>query len=249
MFDYHYYLIVSICVLLFSISKSGFSGGGLALIAVTVLSINFGPLKAISILLPLLLVCDLMAGYLNRKYIDKKVILGLVPFTLLGVILGTLLFKIIDLNMISIFIGSISLAYVFFNYLITKSILNSVPFNGSKSFWGTLSGFTSFCLHSGGLPMQTYLLSQYRKKTEFVATLVFSMAIINVSKIVPYFYLEILSLKQILEYMLFSPIAIGGVLLGNWMNKKVSDKSFFLIINIFIVVASMRLIYDGFNAL
>jgi uncharacterized membrane protein YfcA len=75
------------------------------------------------------------------------------------------------------------------------------------------------------------------------------MAIINVSKIVPYFYLEILSLKQILEYMLFSPIAIGGVLLGNWMNKKVSDKSFFLIINIFIVVASMRLIYDGFNAL
>jgi len=52
-----------------------------------------------------------------------------------------------------------------------------------------------------------------------------------------------------LEYMLFSPIAIGGVLLGNWMNKKVSDKSFFLIINVFIVVASIRLIYDGFNAL
>ena len=71
MFDFHYYLIVSICVLLFSISKSGFSGGGLALIAVTVLSINFGPLKAISILLPLLLVCDLMAGYLNRKYINQ----------------------------------------------------------------------------------------------------------------------------------------------------------------------------------
>ena len=97
--------------------------------------------------------------------------------------------------------------------------------------------------------MQTYLLSQYKKKTEFVATLVFSMAIINACKVVPYFYLEILSLKQILEYMLFSPIAVSGVLLGNWMNKKVSDKSFFLIINFFIVVASIKLIYDGFKAL
>ena len=249
MLDFNYYIIISICVFLFSISKSGFSGGGLALIAVAVLSINFGPLKAISMLLPLLLVCDLMAGYLNRKYFDKKAILELIPFTLLGVILGTLLFKIIDLNMISIFISSISLIYVFFNYLTTKSILSSVPFNGIKSFWGVLSGFTSFCLHSGGLPMQTYLLSQYKKKTEFVATLVFSMAIINACKVVPYFYLEILSLKQILEYMLFSPIAVSGVLLGNWMNKKVSDKSFFLIINFFIVVASIKLIYDGFKAL
>lgn len=249
MFDLSYYIIVSICVLLFSISKSGFSGGGLALIAVTLLSINFGPIKAISILLPLLLVCDLVAGYLNRKYLDKKIIIGLIPYTVFGVILGTLLFKIIDFSKISIFIGSISLVYVFFNYLITKLIIRAIPFNGNKFFWGTLSGFTSFCLHSGGLPMNTYLLSQYKKKTEFVSTLVFSMAIINVFKIAPYFYLEILSTKLILEYMVFSPIAVCGVVLGNWMNKKLSDKSFFLLINIFIVAASTRLIYDGFNTL
>ena len=139
--------------------------------------------------------------------------------------------------------------YIFFNYLLTKSILRTVPLNGSKTFWGMLSGFTSFCLHSGGLPMNTYLLTQYKKKTEFVATLVFSMAIINISKIVPYFYLDILSVKQIQEYMLFSPIAVFGVILGHWMNKKLSDKSFFTIINIFIVVASSRLIYDGYVGL
>lgn len=75
------------------------------------------------------------------------------------------------------------------------------------------------------------------------------MAIINISKIVPYFYLDILSVKQIQEYMLFSPIAVFGVILGHWMNKKLSDKSFFTIINIFIVVASSRLIYDGYVGL
>ena len=38
------------------------------------------------------------------------------------------------------------------------------------------------------------------------------MAIINISKIVPYFYLDILSVKQIQEYMLFSLIAVFGVI-------------------------------------
>ena len=249
MLDFSYYIIVSICVLLFAISKSGFSGGGLALMSVTILSINYGPIKAISILMPLLIVCDFMASYLNRKYFDTKIILGLLPFSLIGVILGTLLFKFINLNAMSIFIGLMLLIYSLFNYLLTKSILKTIPLKGSKTFWGTLSGFTSFCLHSGGLPMNAYLLSQYKKKTEFVATLVFSMAIINISKIAPYFYLDILSMKQIQEYMLFSPIAIFGVMLGHWMNKKLSDKSFFLIINIFIVLASLRLIYEGYVGL
>ena len=36
-----------------------------------------------------------------------------------------------------------------------------------------------------------------------------------------------------------------GVILGHWMNSKLSDKSFFAIINFFIVVASLRLIYLG----
>ena len=119
--DLSYYLIVSFCVLLFSISKSGFSGGGLALISVAVLSINFGPLRAISILLPLLLVCDAIASFLNRRYFDKKRVLGLMPYTLIGVIIGTILFKNIDLNIISILIGSLSLAYVTFNYLLENN--------------------------------------------------------------------------------------------------------------------------------
>ena len=66
------------------------------------------------------------------------------------------LFKFINLSMISIFIGSISLVYVVFNYLVTNSKIKNIPFYGSKLFWGTLSGFTSFCLHSGGLPMNFF---------------------------------------------------------------------------------------------
>ena len=226
-----------------------FLEGGLALISVTVLSITYGPLTAIAILMPMLIICDAIAAFLNRKYYDHSAVWSIAPFSLLGVIAGTILFKFINLSLISIFIGSISLAYVVFNYLLTKSKIKKIPFYGSKIIWGTLAGFTSFVLHSGGLPMNIYFMSIYDRKVQFVAGLVFSMALINLFKLIPYFYLDILSFKSLLSYLLFSPIAVFGVILGHWMNSKLSDKSFFTIINFFIVVASLRLIYLGIVSL
>ena len=203
------------------------------------------PLTAIAILMPMLIVCDAIAAFLNRKYYDHKAVWSIAPFSLLGVIAGTILFKFINLSLISVFIGSISLAYVISNYLLTQSKIKKIPFYGSKTIWGTLAGFTSFVLHSGGLPMNIYFMSIYDRKVQFVAGLVFSMALINLFKLIPYFYLEILNLESLLSYLLFSPVAVIGVVLGHWMNSKLSDKSFFAIINFFIVVASLRLIYLG----
>ncbi len=246
MLDISYYLIVSFSILLFAISKSGFSGGGLALISVTLLSITYGPLTAIAILMPMLIVCDVIALFLNRKNFEYKILWSIAPYSLLGVIIGTILFKFINLSMISIFIGSISLLYVLLNYLIADNRnLKKIPFYGSKSFWGALAGFTSFVLHSGGLPLNIYFMSIYNKKVQFVAGVVFSIALINLFKLIPYFYLEILNFEKLYSYLIFSPIAIIGVILGHWMNSKLSDNSFFTIINIFVVIGSLRLIYLG----
>ena len=246
MLDFSYFLIVSFSILLFAISKSGFSGGGLALISVTLLSITYGPLTAIAILMPMLIVCDVIALFLNRKYFEYKILWSIAPYSLLGVIVGTILFKFINLSMISIFIGSISLIYVVLNYLIADNKnLKKIPFYGSKSFWGALAGFTSFVLHSGGLPLNIYFMSIYNKKVQFVAGVVFSIALINLFKLIPYFYLEILNFEKLYNYLIFSPIAVIGVILGHWMNSKLSDNSFFTIINIFVVIGSLRLIYLG----
>ena len=250
MTDISYNLIVSFSILLFAISKSGFSGGGLALISVTLLSITYGPLTAIAILMPMLIVCDVIALYLNRKFFEYKILWSIVPYSLFGVIVGTILFKFINLSMISIFIGSISLLYVLLNYLIVdNSNLKKIPFYGSKSFWGALAGFTSFVLHSGGLPLNIYFMSIYNKKVQFVAGVVFSIALINLFKLIPYFYLEILNFEKLYNYLIFSPIAVLGVILGHWMNSKLSDNSFFIIINIFVVIGSLRLIYLGLVSL
>ena len=196
--------------------------------------------------MPMLIVCDVIALFLNRKYFEYKILWSIAPYSLLGVIVGTILFKFINLSIISIFIGSISLLYVLLNYLIADNKnLKKIPFYGSKSFWGALAGFTSFVLHSGGLPLNIYFMSIYNKKVQFVAGVVFSIALINLFKLIPYFYLEILNFEKLYNYLIFSPIAVIGVILGHWMNSKLSDNSFFTIINIFVVIGSLRLIYLG----
>ena len=88
-------------------------------------------------------------------------------------------------------------------------------------------------------------MSIYNKKVQFVAGVVFSIALINLFKLIPYFYLEILNYEKLYNYLIFSPIAVIGVILGHWMNSKLSDNSFFTIINIFVVIGSLRLIYLG----
>ena len=52
-------------------------------------------------------------------------------------------------------------------------------------------------------------------------------------------------IPSLMGYLIFSPVAVIGVVMGHWMNSKLSDKSFFMVINFFIVIASLRLVYLG----
>ncbi len=243
MLDFSYYFIVSFCILLFAISKSGFSGGGLALISVTVLSITYGPLTAIAILMPMLIVCDAIAAFLNRKYYDHKAVWSIAPFSLLGVIAGTILFKFINLSLISVFIGSISLAYVISNYLLTQSKIKKIPFYGSKTIWGTLAGFTSFVSHAGGPPAAVYLLSKRPNKTEFQATTVIIFWAINLAKAVPYAFLGLFTLETLTLNVALAPFALIGVWMGVKAHHWVSDRLFFALTYALLTVTGLRLIW------
>ena len=57
--------------------------------------------------------------------------------------------------------------------------------------------------------------------------------------------LDIININSLMGYLIFSPVAVIGVVMGHWMNSKLSDKSFFMVINFFIVIASLRLVYLG----
>jgi uncharacterized membrane protein YfcA len=109
----------------------------------------------------------------------------------------------------------------------------------------TTSGFTSFVAHSGGPPLNMYLLSQKMDKSVFVATSVIFFTMANYVKLVPYAWLGQLDTSNLTNSLVLAPLAPVGVAMGVWMHRNMSDKVFFLICYTVLFVVGLKLLYDG----
>src|SRR5215208_4780378 len=91
--------IVILAIFLIGLTKSGFgSGAGLMIEPMTTFAMahipKFGPDAALGLLLPLLMSGDFIAIWQYRRLLSMKIVWPLVPGTIVGVVLGTLLLRL-----------------------------------------------------------------------------------------------------------------------------------------------------------
>ena len=113
------------------------------------------------------------------------------------------------------------------------------------SFWGAVSGFTSFISHSGGPPFQVYILPQKLSKAQFAGTATLFFAVINAAKIIPYQFLRPYTLDALYESAFLVPTALLGTLAGAYVNRKLADKWFFLVVQLALFGISLKLLLDA----
>lgn len=245
----YFYIAAVIAILILGISKSGF-GSGLGLLAVPIMSLVIPPAQAAAILLPLLCVMDFFNVLHYRNKFDRRNLLILIPGAMVGILLGTFTFRYLSDAHIRILVGVLSVLFVL-NYLIGRR-------NGGKktspsifkgSFWGTVTGFTSFGVHAGGPPLSVYLLPQRLDKTIFVGTTVVFFTIVNYVKLIPYYFLGQLNGDNLLTSLVLSPLALLGVWLGLKLHDRVNEKLFYNLAYFFLFLTGIKLLYDGFIAL
>jgi uncharacterized membrane protein YfcA len=249
--DPWFYAVAIPAVILFGISKGGF-GGGLGVVAVPLTALVISPVQAAAILLPILCIMDLFAIRRFRGLWVWPELRVLVPASLLGIGIGTLLFGYLSAAAIRLIVGVIAIAFALHYWWSRRAAATSADVDFPRVYGflgGGTAGFTSFIAHAGGPPVNMYLLRRSLNRTEFAATTIFFFAVVNYVKLIPYGWLGQLDTSNLLTAAVLSPLAPLGIEIGHFLHHRVSDRFFFQMMYVLLFVVGSKLVFDGVTGL
>lgn len=249
--DPWFYAVAIPAVTLFGVAKGGF-GPGFGVMSVPLMALIVSPIQAAAILLPILCLMDVFAIWAYRGKWLLPELRVLVPASLIGIGVGTLLFEYMSPAIIRLTLGAIAIVFTL-NYWIqpmNKGEVEQAPYpRVVGTIAGAIAGFTSFIAHAGGPPLNMYLLRRKLNRTEFVGISVVFFAVANYVKLLPYAWLGQLDISNLSTSLVLSPLAPIGVGIGVWLHKRVSDRIFFYFAYLLLFVVGSKLVYDGISGL
>ena len=245
MFDPNFWFVAVSAVFIVALAKSGLLGS-IGLVGVPLLTLVMSPREAAGMMLPVLLVMDTIGVIAYRREVDWSNLKILLPGAVTGISVGWAVSSMVTDDMVLLAVGLITFVFVLDTVLpFRKSIANKPPSKPWGVFWGAISGFTSFVSHTGGPPYQVYVLPQKLTPAVYAGTTVWCFAIINVIKLVPYYFLGQLSVSSLQTSVTLVPVAIVGMLVGIFLVRRISTVLFYRITYVLIFLLSLKLIYDG----
>lgn len=222
----------------------------MGMLAVPLLSLVMSPVKAAVLLLPIFVVSDMVGIWLYRKSFDTRNLKILIPAGIFGIFIGWLTASVVSDTAVKLLIGLIGLSFCLNMWLRkTDPTDQQAPHLLKGSFWGALSGFTSFISHSGAPPYQVYMLPQKLPKIEFAGTTTLFFAVINATKIIPYQHLSPYAYEDVLSAAALMPFALVGTFLGAYLTQRIADKWFFMLIQLGLFALSLKLTADAVRTL
>ena len=244
--DPFFYTVAVPAVLLLGISKSGF-GAGFGSLAVPMMAMAVTVPQAAAILMPVLLVMDLLGMAAFRKDFDKKLLVFLIPFGLLGTVIGTLLFKVLDSHVVAGIVGVFTLVFLAQRLLFPPKPDSAPPPRWLGAVLTATSGFTSFIAHAGGPPINAYVIPLRLSPLVFSATMSFFFFFINLSKWVPYAWLGLLDMRNFATSVVLLPLAPVGVFIGVRIARRINQVLFYRFLYTGMFLTGCKLVWDAFR--
>lgn len=248
--EFTIYAIASVAVLLAGISKGGF-GGGLAFIATPLMATAVAPGQAAAIMLPILILID-QAGM--RAYWRRwrwETVWPVLIAAVVGIGLGALAFGALSADLLRLGLGVIAVGFLVFQLAKLRGWAPEV--SGRRglraAIWGTACGFTSTISHAGGPPITIYLLGERLEKTAYQASAVAIFWTINLMKVGPYAALGVFTRETLTISAALIPAALVGTAIGFWAHKRASERLFFSVLAVLLLLTGLKLIWDGATGL
>ena len=242
--DWHFYAIAIPAVLLLGLSKSGF-GSGFGSLAVPMMALVITVPQAAAILMPVLLVMDLLGVAAFRKEFDKKLLMFLLPCGLVGIVIGALLFKLLQAQLVAGIVGAFTLLFLAQRLLFPPKIDAPPPPRWLGAVLTITSGFTSFIAHAGGPPINAYVIPLQLKPIVFTATMAYFFFIINLAKWVPYAMLGLLDGRNFATSLALLPFAPIGVWVGVRIARHIQPTLFYRLVYLGMFLTGTKLVWDA----
>lgn len=245
--DPAFYAVAIPAVLLLGISKSGF-GTGFGSLAVPVMALAVTVPQAAAILMPVLFVMDVLGLHAYRRHFDWPLIRFLLPFGLLGTVVGTLLFRALDSRLVAGIVGVFTLVFLAQRLLFPPRPDSPAPPRWLGALLTTTSGFTSFVAHAGGPPVSAYLVPMRLPPLLFTGSMAVFFFVLNLSKWVPYAWLGLLDMRNLATSVVLLPVAPVGVVIGVKLARRISPVLFYRFVYAGMLLTGLKLVWDGFLA-
>lgn len=248
-------LIISVAVFGSGVIKNGV-GVGAGIFLLPILTLVLPPKLALGLGAPAMLISDIVGVKNYWMEWDKKELSFLLPFAALGVIIGCYLIDITPDQLFKKIIGVFALGFssmhiikTVWNRYLKKEGPASGPLKQAESrpvvtmLFGFLGGTASTVAHAGGLMMSVFMFQKNSSSRVFVGTLVFFFALTNLFKIGAYMKIEIITSQVMLLVAALSPVIILGGFVGNYLNKRIPQEMFRLMILLIIFFIGLRILW------
>ena len=242
--DPWFYAVAIPAVLLTGLAKSGFASG-LGALATPMIALTMPVPQAVAIMLPLLMAMDATGLQQLWRERDPALVRLLLPWGLLGVLAGTLLFRALTAQAVAGLVGALTLTFLAQRLLFPPRVgaPPASPWVGRAC--AAVSGFTSFVAHAGGPPISAYALPLRLEPRVLAGSLAVFFAAVNLAKWAPYAALGLIDLRNMATALVLLPAAPLGVWAGVWLVRRVDPGWFYRIAYTGMAITGCKLLWDG----
>ena len=177
-----FYAVAVPAVLITGLSKSGFAAG-FGSLATPLMALTLPAPQAAAIMLPLLMVMDVTGLQQMWRDRDSVLLRQILPWGVLGVGVGALLFGLLSAKAVAGILGALTLGFLAQRLFFPPRRDGHVAKPWVGRTCAAASGVTSFIAHAGGPPIMAYLLPMKMEPRIMASSMAVYFSVINAVKI------------------------------------------------------------------
>ena len=189
---------------------------------------------------------DFFAIVYYNRFCEWKYILKMIPWMILGVLIGVFYGYNINENNFRLGMAVIILLSVILMYAWDRKKNKTVPTHWSfAGALGMTAGFTTMVGNLAGAFTNLYFLTQKLPKNEFIGTAAWLYFIINVFKL-PFhvFVWETIQLESLKVSLLLAPFVALGLYVGVKLVRKINENAYRKLILLFTAIGALIIIFQ-----